>query len=104
MNDAARVGQVLHQQAGSASMIEVNMRQEDKVHVTDVEILLSQPIEKKGHAGVRAGIDKGSPAALNNEVTRVLQRPEILRIDGKNAIIERGYMCVTSQAWWSRGP
>jgi len=72
VDDAARVWQVLHQQASSASMIEVNMRQEDKVDVTDVKILLSQSVEKKRDAVVRPGIDERAPAALDNEMTRVL--------------------------------
>ena len=72
VNDAAGIWQLLHQQAGSTGMIEVNMRQEDEVDVPDVEILLPQAVEKKRDAVVRPGIDKRAPATLYNEVTRVL--------------------------------
>jgi hypothetical protein len=72
VEDAARVWQVLHQQASAASMIEVNMRQEDKVDITDVKTLLLQPVQKERNAVIRPGIDESAPAALDNEVTRVL--------------------------------
>jgi hypothetical protein len=72
VNDTPRIWQVLHQQASSASMIEMNMRQKNKVDVGDVEFLLSQPVEKERDAGVRPGIDESTPTALNNEVARVL--------------------------------
>jgi hypothetical protein len=72
VNDAAGIWQLLHQQAGSTGMIEVNMRQEDEVDVPNVDILLTQAVEKKRDAGVRAGIDKSTPATLHNKVTRIL--------------------------------
>jgi len=53
-------------------MIEVNMRQEDKVDITDVKTLLLQPVQKERNAVIRPGIDESAPAALDNEVTRVL--------------------------------
>jgi hypothetical protein len=72
VNDTPCIRQVLHQQTGTASMIEVNMRQEDKVDVRDVETLLLQPIQKERNAVIRPGIDESAPATLNNEMTRVL--------------------------------
>ena len=72
VEDAACIWQVLHQQASAASMIEVNMRQEDKVDITDVKTLLLQPVQKERNAVIRPGIDESAPAALDNEVTRVL--------------------------------
>jgi hypothetical protein len=72
VNDTPCVRQVLHQQAGTASMIEVNMRQENKVDVADVETLSLQPVEKERHAVIRPGIDESTPAAFNDEVTRIL--------------------------------
>jgi hypothetical protein len=88
VDNAARVWQVLHQQAGTAGMIEMNMCQEDKVDIGSVEVLLLQRIEKPRHGIVRARVNKSTPAALYDEVTRILQRPEVLGINGENAIAE----------------
>ena len=77
------------------------MRQEDEIDVAGVEVLLAQTVEKQGDAGVCPGIDESAPATFNNQMARVLQRPEILRIDGNDAIVECGDVRVTSQAWWS---
>ena len=41
MHDAARVWQVLHEQAGAAGMVKVYMRQENKVDVADIKVLLA---------------------------------------------------------------
>jgi hypothetical protein len=72
MHDTTRVRQALHQQSGATGMIEMNVRQENVINVTDIQVLLTQTVQQEGDAIVRAGINECTPAILDNEVTRVL--------------------------------
>lgn len=98
MNDTAGIGQLLHQEARSASMVQVNMRKENVVNITHVEVLLMQRIDEQRHAVVGSGIDEGRAAAFNNQVAGVLQGSRILSIDGRDAIVKLGRLsAVTGQ-------
>jgi len=104
MNDAARVGQMLHQKTGTASVVKVYVCQKNEVDVANTQAPLVQSVEQVRNAVVRAGIDEGAPTVFNDQVARILQRPQVLRIDGEDAIVERSYMRWITQALWSRGP
>ena len=103
MNDAASVRQMLHEEAGTTCMVEVNVRQKDEVDVGRFEGLLPQSIKQQGHGVVCARIDEGAAAVFYNEVARVLDRAQVLGIDGNNAIVKRRNLCVLIQAALSRG-
>jgi hypothetical protein len=45
VNDAARVWQLLHQQTRTTGVIQMNVRQENVVHITGPEVLLPQAVE-----------------------------------------------------------
>ena len=86
MQYGLRVGQLVHQQAGAAGMIEVYVCQENIVDRTRVEVLLAQRIEQQRHAGVGAGIDKRGAPVRDQQVARVEQRPDVVGVDGRDAI------------------
>ena len=45
MNDAARLGQALHEQTRTSGVIEMNVRQEDVFDVGNAEALLLEGVE-----------------------------------------------------------
>lgn len=94
---------MLHEEAGTTCMVEVNVRQKDEVDVGGFEGLLPQSIEQQGHGIVCARIDEGAAAVLYNEVARVLDRAQVLGIDGNDAIVKYRNLCVLIQAALSRG-
>ena len=102
VQDAAGIRQVLHQQAGPAGMVEMNVRQENKVDVGDIEALLTQRIQQQRYGIVGAGIDERAAALFDDEVTGVLQRAQIFSVDGDDAIVECRYVRALIQAWSSR--
>jgi len=85
-------------------MIEMDVRQEDIVDVGGIEPLLVECIEQQGHAVVRARVDKCSAAALDDKMAGVLDRPQVLGIDGDDAIVQCRDVGVFTQVWSSRGP
>jgi hypothetical protein len=50
----------------------MNVRQENVVDFANIQVLLTQAVQQQRDAIVRAGINECAPAALDNEVTRVL--------------------------------
>jgi hypothetical protein len=90
---------VLHQQPGTARMIEVDMGQENKVDVGNVQALLRQRIQQQRHGCVGTGIDECATALFDDQVARVLQRAQVFGVDGKDAIVESGYVRAFIQAW-----
>ena len=86
MNDAKRIRQLLHQKACTACVVKMNVGQENIVDVRSIEVLLMQRIDEQRNTVVCSGIDERGTAALNDQVTRILQGSLILRVDGRNAI------------------
>ena len=64
------------------------MGKDDVVDVTNIEVLLLQRVEQQRHAVIYTGINERGSAALNNQVTRIVERARILGIDGGDAIVE----------------
>ncbi len=87
MNDTSCVRQLLHEEARTACVIEVYVGEKNVIDLADVDVLLVQCVNQERHAAVRTGIDKRRTAILNDEVAGVLQRPRILRVDGRDAIV-----------------
>ena len=97
------IWQVLHKQPRPTRMIEVNVRQEHVVDVRDVETLLPKGVEQQWYGIVGAGINERPTAALDNQVARVLERTQVFRVDGDDAIVECRRVRVLIQAASSRG-
>lgn len=89
MQHATRIRQVLHEQAGTARMIEMNVRKKYIFDCVDREVLLSQRVEQQRHAAVGARINERGGAVLNDEVARVLERTRILSVYRNNARVQR---------------
>jgi hypothetical protein len=87
MNDAARPGQALHEQTGATSVIEMNVCQENIIDVDGIQALLPQGVEQQRNAVVGAGIHECATPLLDNQVARILNRAQIFRVDGDNAIV-----------------
>ena len=65
----------------------MNMRKENVIDVRNVEILLLQRINQQCYAVICSSIDERGATVLNDQVTRILQWPRILCVDGRDAII-----------------
>ena len=57
MNQQCRFGEFLHQSAGAAGMIEVNVGDDDVAHRFPAPSSLFQHLHQSVHAGVRSGLD-----------------------------------------------
>ena len=60
-----------HQLAGTASVVEVDVGEEDVVHILRPQTLGGQGFQYEGHGGVDAGIDDCPVAVFDDEVDGV---------------------------------
>jgi len=88
-----RVWQMSHELPGATGVIEVYVRQENVVNITNIEVLLFEAIQQKWHAEVCAGVNESSSAAFDNQVTCIKQRSNVVGINGCNAMIQFGGSC-----------
>jgi len=88
VHDTARIRQVLHQQPGATCMVEVNMRQEDKINIANAEALLFEGIQKKRHRRIGARIDERTVTTFDDQVAGILDWAQILGVDGDDAIVK----------------
>ena len=88
MDDEPRAGQMLHQQADAAGVVEVDVGRDDVVDRVDVEIGGGERGEQARHRVVRAGIDERRPAALDDQVGGVEERPMKAGVDDVDAMRE----------------
>ena len=88
MHDTTGVRQVLHQQARTTGVVEVNVCQEYVVDVGDVKVVLLQRTEQQRDAVINPGVDERRATLLDDQVAGILQRTRVLGIDGDDAIVE----------------
>ena len=94
---ATRVWQRLHQQARSPGVVQVDMSQENIVDVRHVEIHRAQRIQKQWYAVVGSGIDERAAPVLDDQVAGVLQRPQVLGVDGNDAAANVSDRCIDAR-------
>ena len=85
MYHGARIGQRLHQQAGTTRVIQVDVGQKHVVDIGRIERPTIEGFEQTGNARVGAGVDERAAAVVRDEVTGVEQRSNVVRIDRCNA-------------------
>ena len=66
------VRQLLHEATSAAGMIEVHVRKNDVVDVSDVEVLLNEGVQKQRNAVIDAGIDKRRTTLFDDQMARVV--------------------------------
>ena len=90
MNDRGRIWQVLHQLAGAASMIQVYVGEKNVVNVCPIDSLEGQNFEQAGNTVCCPGIDECRPPPMDEQMARIHERPNVLRVYGSDAIVEVG--------------
>jgi len=88
MYDAACIRQGLHQQSGSARVIEVDMGEKHVIHITDVDVAVLERSEQQRHTVVRAGIDERGSGPFDDEMTCIVPRPDELSVYSDNTVME----------------
>ena len=88
MDDEPGAGQVLHQQADAAGVVEVDVGRDDVVDGVDVEPGAVERGEQARHRMVRAGIDERRPAVLDDQVGGVEARSMKAGVDDVDALVE----------------
>jgi hypothetical protein len=88
MDDEPRPRQLLHEEPDAARMVEVDVGGDHVVDVSDVEGGTVERGEQARHRMVRAGIDEGGAAALDDQVGGVEQRSMKAGVDDVNAVPE----------------
>lgn len=87
-------------------MIKMDVRQENVGNIGRLQLCLVQTVKQQGNAFVGTGIDKGCDAVSNDQVTCIQQRPSVLGVDGRDAVIEnagRGARQALIPLWSFRG-
>jgi len=78
--------QVLHQQAGAAGVVEVDMGRDDQIDRIDRQAQARQGRHQVRHRVVGPGVDEGGAAVLDDQVGGVEVRPEEGGVDDVDAV------------------
>jgi len=88
MHDHARARQSGGERAGAAGMIEVHVRQHDRLDRGRLELASGQGGEQARHRGRGSGIDERGGAVGDDQVTRVEPRAHVMGVDREHAVAD----------------
>ena len=86
MHHAAGIRQLLHQRARPARMVEMDVGDEHPVNVAWLQAAGRERRHQVRHRVGGTGVDEGSPTAVHHQVAGVEPRPDVVGIDGGDAI------------------
>ena len=95
MGDQACIGQVLHQGAGAAGVVQVGVGGDQPVHLGRCQPGLLQRGQQHRHAVVGAAVDEGAAAVFHHKVGRVETWPHVTSVDGVDAVFGHVPSCAS---------
>ena len=85
MHQDLRARQRCRQPAGAARMVQMHMREENIIDVGRIDAFGGEGAEQIRNGEMRAGVDECGAAVIDDEVTGIEPRAQMLGVDRKNA-------------------
>ena len=88
MHDDASVGKTRREKSCSSRVIEMDMREEDEIHIFARDAELIQRRQERRDGACDAGVDKRRASVINDQMTGIEQRANVAGVDRVNAGLE----------------